>query len=364
MKRKKKNTCSQNRFFVLPYALAMKAFAFAGKTFEYAVKRLFFLALETPRSDVDTHTIYWDLMVNMYNEHRWEARRISRDLIFSKSQIKSLGIDPFYTWIMEDENPSASFASAFTHDVTDEMQHFRLRQIVSVLLRLGETPTVIEKELQRRGFTNWRVEHISFYQRFFWNTTKMTHEDWLNYLYFANPYRIGRTDENGINWESNFHFSYLKDMTTMECAETLRFKCSLPINSSISDMDLDIQQNLGCMIKEAMRSGDFKNTAKLLGPYTRMATILSANNDEPVNSELREMFESLNIIATPAQAKRYGVDMKELGYVEPLNRDEIEGEISDPRDTSRSPFIDSNGYPKKKTEITSSCLEKELVKTE
>jgi len=350
-----KSKSSHNRLFVLPYALSMKVFAFAGKSYEYAMKRLSFLALETPRSDVESHTIYWDLMKDMYNEYKWEARRISRDYIFSNSQLKTLDIDPLYTWIKEDENPSASFASAFTHDVTDEMQHFRLRQIVSVLLRLGETPIVIAKELQRQGFTNWRSEHISFYQRFFWNTTNMTHEDWLNYLYFANPYRIERTDENGCKWESNFHFSYLKDMTTMECAETLRFKCSLPINSSISDMDLDIQQNLGCMIKEVMRSGDYKNTAKLLGPYTRMATILSANNDEPINSELREMFESLNIIATPAQAKRYGVNMKELGYVEPLNRYEIEGEVSDPRDTSRSPFIDSNGYPKKKGEITNSC---------
>ncbi|MCK5786813.1 MAG: hypothetical protein KAH54_09695 [Candidatus Sabulitectum sp.] len=345
MTRRRKN--SQNRLFILPYALAMKAYAFAGKSFEYAMKRLSYLALETPRSDVESHTIYWDLMEDMYNEYKREARRISRDRIFSKAQLETLGIDPFYTWIKEDENPSTSFASAFTHDVTDEMQHFRLRQIVSVLLRLGETPEMIEKELQRQGFTNWRTEHISFYQRFFWNTTKMTYEDWLNYLYFANPYWIECTDQNGCEWESNFHFSYLKDMTTMECAERLRFKCGLPINSSISDMDRDIQQNLGCMVKEAMRTGDYKNTAKLLGPYTRMATMLSAKNDEPVNAELREMFESLRIIATPAQAKRYGVDMKELGYVEAIGRDEIEGEISDPRVTGRNAFLDSNGYPMK-----------------
>lgn len=347
MKRKAKSNNSQKILLILPYALAMKAFAFAGKSYEYAIKRLSFLALETPRPDVESHTIYWDSMEDMYNEYRSEARRISRDRIFSNSQLETLGIDPFYTWIKEDENPSASFASAFTHDVTDEMQHFRLRQIVSVLLRLGETPEMIEKELQQQGFTNWRTEHISFYQRFFWNTTKMTHEDWLNYLYFANPYRIECTDENGCEWESSFHFSYLKDMTTMECAETLRFKCRLPINSSISDMDLDIQKNLGCMIMETMRDGDYKNTAKLLGPYTRMATMLSAKNEEPVNAELREMFDSLRIIATPAQAKRYGVDMKELGYKEPLNPNEIEGEISDPRSTGRNAFLDPNGYPKK-----------------
>ncbi|MCK5133887.1 MAG: hypothetical protein KAR40_17265 [Candidatus Sabulitectum sp.] len=345
MTRRKKN--SQNRLIILPYALSMKAYAFAGKSYKYAMEQLSLLALETPRLDVESHTIYWDLMEDMYDDYQREARRISRDRIFSKAQLETLGIDPFYTWIKEDENPSVSFASAFTQDVIDEMQHFRMRQIVSVLLRLEETPEMVEKELQRQGFTNWRIEHISFYHKFFWNTTKMTHEDWLNYLYFANPYRVGHVDENGCEWSANPHFTYLKDITTMECAETLRYKCRLPINSSISDMDRDIQKNLGCMIKEAMRVGDTKSTAVLLVPYTRMANMLSAKNDEPVNAELREMFESLRIIATPAQAKRYGVDMKELGYVEPIGRDEIEGEISDPRDTGRNRFLDSNGYPKK-----------------
>ena len=179
------------------------------------------------------------------------------------------------------------------------MRHFRLRQIVSVLLRLGESPEAIYEELQRQGFTNWMVEQITFYKKFFWDTAGMKYEDWLAYLYVANPYSSPRNDENGIQWRANPHFSYLKDMITMESAESLRFKCGLPLNTSISDMDKDLQLNLGQMIKKTMREGDFKNTAKLMGPYARLANMHTRNitgEDDELTREIRETMADLQII--------------------------------------------------------------------
>jgi hypothetical protein len=334
-KRTEKRT---NRLPVLPYALAMKAYAFARKPFDYAMDQLRFLNLETPRQDVASHSLYWEILGGMYDDYKYEARKLSRDFCFSRAQLAVLGLDPFYTWIMEDENPSASHASAFTQGIIDEMQHFRMRQIVSVLLRLQETPEAIEEELQRIGFSNWRVEHIAFYNRFFWNIAPMAYEDWLTYLHIANPYNNERTDDEGIKWHANPHFTYLKDMVTMTSAEALRFKCGLPLATSLSEMDKDLQLNLGLMIKEAMRSGDCKNTARLLSPYTRMAALANTDRSDPLDMELRETMDQLRIIATPTQARLLGANMKELGYIEPL--DMVEGEISDPRDTRPGPTYD------------------------
>lgn len=110
------------------------------------MKQLGYLYLETPREEVVSQALYWNLLEGMYQGCHREARKLSSKYSFSKKQIKILGLDPLYTWIMEEENPSASHVSAFTQDIFDEIRHFRLRQIVSVLLRLGETRMEITDE--------------------------------------------------------------------------------------------------------------------------------------------------------------------------------------------------------------------------
>ena len=295
------------------------------------MEQLGYLYLEVPRKDVESHGLYWVLLEGMYLRLRNEARKLSPKYEFTKGQVNALGLDPLYTWIVEDENPSASNDSAFVQDAVDEMRNFRLRQVVSVLLRLGEPPEAIHEQLKKLGFTNWMVEHITFYNRFFWNSAPMKYEDWLTYLYIANPYPSQRTDAEGVKWKANPHFTYLKSMVTMESAESLRFKCGLPPNTSLSDMEQDLQLNLGQMIKETMRAGDCKNTARLLSPFNKMTALQNSGDSNEMDEEIREALKDLEIVATPYQAKQLGVDMKDLGYQGPLNRSQIEGEISDPR---------------------------------
>ena len=332
------NRSRNNRLPVLPYAFTMKSYAYAKKSFSYAMEQLGYFYLEVPRKDVESHNIYWEILEGMYQGYRREARKLSPKYEFTKGQIKALGLDPFYTWIMEEEDPSASNASAFVQDIVDEMRNFRLRQVVSVLLRLGEPPEAIHEQLRKLGFTNWMVEHITFYNRFFWNIAPMRYEDWLNYLYFANPYPSQRTDEDGVKWKANPHFSYLKSMATMESAESLRFKCGLPPNTSLSEMEEDLQLNLGQMIKETMRNGDCKNTAKLLSPFIKMSAARnSGDSSSEVDEEIIETLKNMRVIATPYQAKKYGVNMADLGYVGPLPAGSIKGEISDPRAQRKPP---------------------------
>ena len=338
MASRKKTAKHSHRLPILPYALAMKSYAYARKSFSYAMEQLGHFYLEVPRKDVESHDIYWEMMGGMYRRFRSEARRLSPKYEFTKGQIKALGLDPFYTWIMEEEDSSASNASAFVQDIVDEMRNFRLRQVVSVLLRLGEPPEAIHEQLRKLGFTNWMVEHITFYNRFFWNTAPMRYEDWLNYLYFANPYPSQRTDEDGVKWKANPHFTYLKNMATMESAESLRFKCGLPPNASLSEMEEDLQLNLGQMIKETMRNGDCKNTAKLLSPFIKMSAARNTgDSSSKVDEEIIETLKNIRVIATPYQAKKYGVNMADLGYQRPLNPGEIKGEISDPRAQRKPP---------------------------
>jgi len=319
------------RIPLLPYALALKAYAYAKKPFGYAMRQLGYLYLEVPREEVASHSLYWNMLEGMYKNYRREARRLSRDSSFSKGQIRVLGLDPFYTWIIEDETPSASSDSAFVQDIIDEMRNFRLRQIVSVLLRLREPPEVIQEHLQKKGFTNWMEEHVTFYNRFFWNTAQMKYEDWLTYLYIANPYPSQRTDEENVKWRANPHFAYLKSMVTMESAESLRYKCGLPLKTSISEMEKDLQLNLGQMIQETMRNGDCKNTAKLLSPFIKMSAVRSSTNTTAEDEDLIEAMKDIRVIASPYQAKKYGVNMADLGYIAPLPPGSIKGEISDPR---------------------------------
>ena len=338
MARKMKTRILSNRLPQLPYELAMQSYAYAKKSFSYAMEQLGYFYLEVPRKDVESHNIYWEILEGMYQGYRREAIKLSPKYEFTKGQIKALGLDPFYTWIMEDENPAASNASAFVQDIVDEMRQFRLRQVVSVLLRLGEPPEAIHEQLKKLGFTSWMADHITFYNRFFWNIAPMRYEDWLTYLYFANPYPSERTDQDGVKWRANPHFSYLKQMVTMESAESLRHKCGLPPNASLSEMEEDLQLKLGQMIRETMRTGDHKNTAKLLAPFIKMtAARNSGDANSELDEELRETMSRIQIIATPYQAKKYGVNMADLGYQRPLNPDEIHGEISDPRLPRRAP---------------------------
>jgi|GEM_PF-4261310 len=331
------------RLPVFPYALAMKAYAFAMKPFKRAMENLLILGLETPRQEVESHTIFWDILESMYYKYSIEGRRLSRDYEFTKAQLNDLGIDPFYTWIKEKENPSASYASAFTQDVIDEMQNFRLRQIVSVLLRLEEAPEKILGVLQQQGFTNWRIEHINFYNKFFWKVDEMKNEDWLNYFFISNPYIYGGTDDDGIEWCANPHFSYLKEMVTMQNAEMLRYKCRLPLNSSMNEIDKDIRISLGLTIREILSQNDYKSAAKLIGPYARLTAIQGNSKTDENSTALKESLERITILASPATARRLGVNMADLGVHEPMSIDQIQGTISDPRDTGRNIHLNKDG---------------------
>lgn len=331
-----KKASRRNRLPRPPYLLAMKAYAFAGKPFDYCMYQLGFLCLETPRSDVDSHVIIRDRLGSLYDGLRREAKRLSPGLEFSKAQLEVLGIDPFYTWIVENEDPSASEASALMQDVVDEMQCFRLRQVVSVLIRLQTPPETIASTLRKLGLTNWLVEHIVLYNRFFWNTDPMAYEDWLEYLFISNPYERERVDENGVRWPANPHFSYLKALVTMESAEQLRFKCALPLETSIDEMDRDLQLNLGCMAMESIRRGDAKNAAKLVGAYTRMGALNKAGGEGTLDEELRQVVSELKVVSSPAIAETLGVTPVQLGHKPPKTITALDGTVSDPRDTRGS----------------------------
>ncbi len=326
-----------------PYLLALKAYAYAGKPFDYSMQQLSYLCLEIPRPDVPHHKFFRDRLKSLFEGFRRDAIRMSPSLEFSKAQLEVIGIDPLYTWIVEEEDPSASEASALIQDVIDEMQCFRLRQVVSVLLRLQTPPESIAATLRKLGLTRWLTDHIIIYARFFWNTDPMAYEDWVELLFTSNPYEIEREDENGISWKANPHASYLRQMVTMESAQQLRFKCALPLESSLDEMDLDLQLNLGCMAQEAIRVGDAKNAVKLVGAYARMGAMKKAAGDSTLDEELQQVVADLQVVGSPAIAKTFGVTPGQLGHKPPKTIATLEGTISDPRDTRGSKGKPSKG---------------------
>lgn len=340
-----KHTARSKRLPRPPYLLAMKAYAFAGKPFAYCMTQLSFLALETPRADVPFHQLIRNRLEGLYDGFRREARSISPFRDFSPAQLEVLGIDPLFTWIVEDEDPSASAASAFTQDVIEEMQNFRLRQVVSVLLRLQTAPEEIAATLRKLGLTRWLVEHVVFYNRFFWNVQPMSYEDWLEYIYVSNPYELEREDEDGIRWKANPHASYLRQMVTMESAQQLRFKCALPLEASLDEMDRDLQLNLGCLAMETIRMGDSKNAVKLVGAYTRMGAMNKTSGDSTMDEDYRQVVADLKVVGSPAIAEQLGVTPDQLGHKAPKTVAALQGTVSDPRDTRGDRKVGARNAP-------------------
>jgi len=155
----------------------------------------------------------------------------------------------------------------------------------------------------------------------------------LECIYVSNPYELEREDEDGIRWKANPHASYLRQMVTMESAQQLRFKCALPLETSIDEMDRDLQLNLGCMAMESIRRGDAKNAAKLVGAYTRMGALNKAGGEGTLDEDLRQVVSELKVVGYPTIAKTLGVTPGQLGHKPPKTVADLQGTVSDPRDT-------------------------------
>lgn len=312
----------------------MKAYAFAGKPLGYALEQLRILGFEAPRSEVPSHRIMYGLYEGLYKQFNRECRLFGLPGQFSCLQARSLNIDPLYSWIMADEDPNASPESAFVNDVISEIRNVYERRTLCVLLRLNEPHENIVDLLHRTtGHRVWCAEEVLFFNRFFWDVSTMSYEDWISYLSVMNPYSVDTTDDHGIFWPANPHAEYLKDLVLCEWSESLRVKCMLPPSIAPESAIKTIQAATAVMTYDAIRAGRIREADDLSKIYKRFADI--DQNEGAADKELADVLASLKIIGTPTHAKRLGMDMHQAG-VKHIPSAPPDMEIADPRDTGIS----------------------------
>jgi len=309
-----------------PYELALKAYAFAGKDLDFALEHLRNLHLETPDSSNELHEFEFEQAEALFLYHQRNARKMSPDMEFTKGQAKSLGIDPVYTWLKEEDDPQSP-AALFMEMLVKGMRDKNLRKLLSLGLVAGASPEELKKYIRESSIVSiWGMDEITVYTQFFWNTSYMEYNDWLGYL------RVTRETlgSMGGGVMPNPHFQYLKLIVGSNTKADMIFEAKLPFALAPPTDRADVckaalHRTIGC-IRSNDRAGAKTYSAIALG-------FMEAEReaDSAVDAELKEDLARLRVVASHAQAKELGVNMSDLGYVAPLPAGSIKGEISDPR---------------------------------
>ena len=166
----------------MPYWRVLKAYAYAGKSFEYALQKLSKMRFETPKPDKENHLPYLRKYRAVFNGFRTQALRKSKTFQYTPAEIEELGVDPFYTWILEGEKGTPNDKAAFVQGVIDDLDDVHLRKLVSIGIYLGQTSREIQDHLRRHSPVAWKAYHIDFYRRFFWSVEEMSAEARKAYL--------------------------------------------------------------------------------------------------------------------------------------------------------------------------------------
>lgn len=319
----------------IPYWRALKAYAFAGKSFEYALAQLSYMHLEVPKADNPTHAPIYNIYEGQFLKFKCEAKLADRMLEFSSDQAEAFDIDPMYTWIKEEDNPTSPKAIFMQH-LIDYMGNSHLRKIVDVCLRLGMKPSDITSKLAQWGpGVVWTPTHIVFYYRMFWDVLPMSYEDMISYLFIASPTRRAADGDP----EPNPQFEYLRMMVMAKNRDELLFECRLPVEGVEEVVISKIRTDMAYLLDKAIGQKDISSIRALAPIHIKYAE-LAESGDGKFDEALRVLMDELEIVASPYKAQQLGLKEKDLGLTAPMSRDELPGSISDPRVTGFNPAID------------------------
>lgn len=269
----------RGKWFRMPYWRAMKAYAYAGKSFEYTMERLSKMEFETPRPDVSRHLPHYRRCKSAFKGYRAQAMRRSRSLEFSSSEIEALGLDPLYTWIHEGEQGSPNDKCAFVQGVVEDLSFVRLRKIVSIAIRLGIPAEKIQEFLRRPSPVAWKAYHIEFYRRFFWDIAGMSQEAKLAYLAITSKTKFMRgyeylktpkSNNTGVFHnleETNPHYNYVRKVFSLEDRNHLMLECHLHYDVKRFPTPLDTRRCIEDQLLRASKTGNFSLIGRLAPIY-------------------------------------------------------------------------------------------------
>ena len=321
-----------------PYHMALKAYAYANKSLDYALEQLGYMDLEVPDKSNPNHVHLFRALTAQFILFKKSAKRRSRDFSYSSAQLISAGVSPMYEWIVEDGDPVTPEA-LFMDQVVDIMRNAELRKRLSISLHIGVTPERISSDMAMWGAgIVLAPPHVAMYQRFLWDTMSMGHEDLVNYAYITRP--TLRSADGGTRL--NPHWQYINKMTSFCSKAELVIDSELPFEYVDTPQDDILLKKISFRLNQSLDKGDQTSVKIYANAYARFKDS-SEEKGTDASRELRKEMDKILILGSPTTVKKLGIDMKALGHKPPISLSEIQGEVSDPRLTGVGPDVRKHG---------------------
>lgn len=306
---KRRRNLKAVREFTVPYMNVLKAFAYAGQDFTAALAWLRPLDFLVPDRAVSPEV--YDMLKSKYQtmkDRAWSKSKHSYD--FSIEEEKSHGIFPLYSLIVvEDIDDESPYDIRMLQKLLDSMLCVSLRRAVCTLLWQKVPPEKIEKILHEEDFRappiKWSKEEIGLFMRLFWMTGDMTDQSWRLYGEMQN---IDKDNENQMN-----------------VVPIIRQTRGLTWHGGPTE-DIDNYKTLELIkahqINEMRFGGDRK--LALLASKAALKTVIAIEDlgVYGVNLEENPMKDVELLVVAGQSGQRSGF----------MNMEEVDGDISDPKD--------------------------------
>ena len=316
----------QLRCPVLPYRKALRAYAYAGKKLEDALRVIFNLGFETPQPD---HKLYPVLKAQMA-EWRRESWNINHQ--FNLGHHASDDIEPMYSYALaHDKDKIVSFYNpekvAFLDRLFMDIRSVKTRKIVDVCLMSGYQPEQIS-DIMSCDFigcpVQWQRDDVIFYSRFLWNFHTMQYEDWQSY-------------KSWMRVHDNHFYDYIQKIDDPRERSVMLSRLYIPRVNFREEreryrVDERIVDNAYMnLLEETSKPHDIKTSINILKTFDKQISEKPATINEKQNITQ----ENLRVILSRHDVNTENLSRKDVRMPEPISVRDLEGDFNDPTDINR-----------------------------
>jgi hypothetical protein len=200
----------------VPYLRAVKALTFAGKSLEEIKRHLRSLWLVPPKGNT------------LFRWHRIfqnRAKRIRKDLLFTKQQRRDEDIDPLFSYYVALGRKKLSPRCLVVQEIIEGLKNPILRRTVDVMLYiepydLGPIVDMLHNHISV-PVTKFTLEQIEIYRDFFWDTDRkvMTDKCWRKYAEWAKGKDYDKT-RKALRYITRLPYSSEAELRMLGCLPT------------------------------------------------------------------------------------------------------------------------------------------------
>ena len=320
----KKPKARSQHLFRVPYAQALRVFAYTNKSYEKALSILGSMNLGVP-------PLEYAPFANQYASWNREARRSNPGYYFTPHHSKLLELYPIYEWILKQDCRPKTREVELLDGIMDDVNSPTFRKRVDILIYLKRPPEEIEKiirETSGAGLPCWDQEQIMCYWKFFWNCDQMTWEDWRNYLEWVKP------GNPTVQYVSQFciedEHKLMFQVTRSAKIPLERMAKSLISASYLHATELYENRSATSTVitrAQAAATKTLQSLEKFVGEAEKKKT-----DDDPL--------DRFRVILSAKEREQEGLSLEDLGIRGmPMSRRDVDGDISDPYIARQNPAI-------------------------